>query len=786
MHRLSITVRRLGIGLAGLLLVGSLAAAPDPAWRALTLGNALKAGERTWAKLDQPPASLGCREVFMYALALCEARTNLHRLDRLFDTAAQMQDRDPQSRSYGNFRWYWGNEGVFDYNAVDFCMQTASLIWQQHRDILPASARAKLQAISELALEGLRRHRVNEQYTNIALMNAANLILLGECLERPEMAREGANRLDRFLACMWESGTHEYNSPTYYGVDLEDLLILEAFTQNDRVRQQARVLLEYFWTDIAANWFAPARKLGGTRSRDYDYLRGLGVLDQALLAAGWLTPADGVAPNNLLLTPGRWTPPVRLRELAEKQLPRLVQQIWGLDPEQGRTHFVCADVSLSSSGAGYGGKMDLPLCVDLPGDRQQTRCYFIPDGRGDPYGKIKVAETKAHAKTLHLNPFWAAVQSRDEALGLVVYRDKDGAFTNETLATHWVMPANVDECWVGDQIVKAAPGIKATYPVPAHQPVIIRLGSALVGIRIPWAVTSRGEPASASLVLDGNAFNAMRLTIPHHTGTTGRTVNVVGAALWVRIGSQLTTPVARGAWRQAFAKSTATASLTTNHIDIQAVGSAGHLVVASQVPWEHPTRQTPAYPRYRLAIDGVDQGAKLLQAIEPVRSYAQKPASDFRLTLRGKSQYWEAESGRLFPPMSAGQDPKAVGGWYVWMPAEPGERASSMTGSLAWQLEGVTPGAYYLWGRVQSPTPENDSFLVRISQEGKPVLESTTWALGTHKEWTWVRFNPAGTRIPAPLSLPGGTMELQIKVREAGARLDRLYLCRELESVPPP
>jgi len=148
---------------------------------------------------------------------------------------------------------------------------------------LPEAPRARLRALLEFSVEGCLRHRVPTSYTNISLMNAANLILLGENLDNPKAADEGYRRLDQIALYTYQWGIHEYGSPTYYGADLDDLVVLEQFCKRAVGKQAARALLGLFWRDLAANWFAPAQKLAGARSRDYDYLRGLGYLDEALL-----------------------------------------------------------------------------------------------------------------------------------------------------------------------------------------------------------------------------------------------------------------------------------------------------------------------------------------------------------------------------------------------------------------------------------------------------------------------------------------------------------------------
>ncbi len=757
------------------------------------VANCVQDGEKIWRNVVKLSPGLSSRDLFAYALALCEAKTKLDRLEKLFDTAEQMHDRDPKSRGYGNFRWSWSNEGVQDFNAVDFCMQNGALLWMRHRDTMPAAAREKLRPILELAGEGLLRHRVTESYTNIALMNAGDLIVLGEAMGKPALADEGYARLERVCLYMSQGGTHEYCSPTYYGTDLDDLTVIEAFCQRESGRTQARALLELFWTDIALNWFPPAQKLAGARSRDYDYLAGLGFLDQQLMANGWL-PATGrhhVASITAAFI--HWQPPARLKTLSETKFPRLVTQVWGLEKNQSRTHYLCRDVTLSASGAGYGGHMDLPLCADLPGDREGVRCYFIPDGRHDPYGKIKIHEGKGpHQKTLHLQPFWTAAQRRVDALGLAVYRDKDVPPETQTLESHFVMPLAVDGFWIGERRVEFKPGVAGAasskpeeFPLKQGDAVVLRKGTAAVGVRVPWARDLAGRAATAALVYDANAFGAVRLTVTHHVASSGTSKANAAAAFWVRIGSGLASDDEFAKWRRQFAAAKADVEASPERVRIGVAGVDGPVAVGAAAPYVKSLPTEPPPPRALLACDGDDIGDRLLCDLEPVKAFRAKRAAIVPVTVPAdKDVYWEAEAGDVTWPMTCGEDAAASGGQFVWMPAKPGERGGSATGCVTWELRVEKAGKYYLWGRVFAPTPENDSFYLHLFTDAADLIEPTTWPTGTHKQWQWTRVTLEGAKPPMPISLPAGPVNLQLRVREAGTEIDRLFLTPQAAAEP--
>lgn len=611
-----------------LFLAAHIAIADELPSRDSIVRGALPSADGVWRDATKLLPKWSSRDLFIAALTYCEAHTNLNRLEKFFDIASSIQDRNPTNKTYGNFLWDSHTPTIIDKNAVDFCMQAAAPIWILHRDEIPPAARAKLKELVEIGVAGLKVHRVNDDYTNIGLMNAGNLILLGESLEKPEFATEGAKRLDAFIAAMRRGGTHEYNSPTYYGVDLDDLVLLEALTKNEKVRAVARELLEYFWTDIALNWFAPAQKLGGARSRDYDYLRGIGGLDQQLMANGWLATNAANRINNIFPAFIQWRPPASLRELAMQKVPRVVEQIWGPNTNQSRVNLICPDIALSTASGGYGGWMDIPLSVDFAGERTEPRGYFIPDGRHDPYGKVKIMERSGHTKTLHLSPWWGAIQRHADALGVVAYRPADVATNMVTsLESHFVLPLKNDGVWIGEKKIEVTGKEPFSHDISASEPLVLRRGTAAVGIRIPWARDIDGKAAVAKFVFDKNDFGVARVTVDHGKDLTALASNTPpGAAFWIRIGSGLKTDADFESWRKSFASADTAVKPTQGGFVITAIGIDGPMQIIGSVPFKNydaTIKPTPA--RDYLSIDGDDLGKKILNRIAPLTSATASP-----------------------------------------------------------------------------------------------------------------------------------------------------------------
>ncbi len=570
--------------------------------------------EGLWKKCaGQPDGSVSARDIFSYALLLCEARQHPERLDRLFTLVGQMQDQDPRSRGFGNFWWYWRDGKVTDFNSVDFCMRSGALMWLKDRDFIPAPARARLEKLLDLAVQGCLRHHVQSSYSNIAIMNAGDLILLGEGMARPEAAAEGYARLDRVFQYTQTAGIHEFDSPTYTGVDLDGLDLIETFCQRDSGRAQARALLNLFWTDIALNWFPPAQKLAGAQSRTYDYLHGLGDLDVQLTLNGWLNKPL-TAPDTIFGAQSNWHPSAEVRAMADR-FPRLVRQSWGQNWWQSRTHLLLPDITLSCASSSYYGSMDMPLTVDWPGNRDSVRGYFIADGRGDPYGKIKIA-AGPHQKALHLQPFWSAAQRGTDALGMVVYPARVFHAGVVTLVSNFVMPLDADAFWIGGRRIVFDKGKPLRDLVKPGEAVVLQKGAAALGLRVPWSRGLDGRDAPAYLVYDGNAYGAVRLTVEHVPagGQAQYRGHDAGAAFWLRIGDGLKTDADFAGWRRQFAAATVTVDAAQDHLSLRAEGSGGLVALVAKVPWKEPESLEPPPTRAVLELNGQDIGAKILGA----------------------------------------------------------------------------------------------------------------------------------------------------------------------------
>ncbi len=70
----------------------------------------------------------------------------------------------------------------------------------------------------------------------------------------------------------------------------------------------------------------------------------------------------------------------------------------------------------------------------------------------------------------------------------------------------------------------------------------------------------------------------------------------------------------------------------------------------------------------------------------------------------------------------------------------------------------------------------NDSFHARMFNDEGEILGRTDWPASARKEWQWIPLAIGGGRKPTALELPAGMVNVQLRVREAGTKMDRLFI----------
>jgi hypothetical protein len=517
--------------------------------------------QKAWRRIDARPPNQGVRDLFSFALEATAIGWQPERVETALRLGAELQDRDAASKTRGNFRWYRNQPKPVDLNAVQFCLQQATLLWLRHREALTAGARETLLGILREGATGARNQRVDVSYTNIFLMKTWNLVALGEALDDDGLRAEGARMFDEWLAYTRRNGIHEFLSPTYSGIDVDSLALLHRFAPTADLREKAQRGLRLIWLQSAANWFAPARRLGGAHSRDYDYLNGHGAFDGHLANWGWMPARPAPLPAFAELT--RWVPTEPLPPLP---LPRTVWQRWGDEPGMEATTYVGREFCLGTSGSSYNSD-DKVFTIQFPGGDATVMGYFVLDGRGDPYGRRKEPDRNGHAKALHPQSFISAAQRGAEALFVCSFDPQQRILRRapaitQLLEANLVVPDDV-EVWSGEERLPrdSAAGVE----LAADRPIFLRKAGVVIGLRVLAATDCRGQPVIGRYERDGREWGAARLVWRQSAGPADGEAHVI----WQVRGAEGVGPEAFAAWRREFTAAPGSAQVEAGVVSAQ-------------------------------------------------------------------------------------------------------------------------------------------------------------------------------------------------------------------------
>ncbi|MGL4594581.1 MAG: hypothetical protein ACRCUY_07630, partial [Thermoguttaceae bacterium] len=671
---------------------------------------------------------------------------------------------------------------VTDQNAVEFVCGRALPIWFECRDALLEKDRETLNRILLRSIEGCSKHRVRSDYTNIALFNAVNLVLLGEAFDRPETLKEGLNRFHAITNAIWEHGAYEYTSPTYLAVNLEVLQMGLRYSKNAEARQVMRALLDCFWGELSFNSYTPSRRLGGSQSRSYNFVHGRGGTDRWSAFAGfWKEP--GKESDNFLIEIANATVPIPA-ELQHQNgvFPRLIKQRWGRLHPEWRTFYATDKIALGTSGAEYPSLQDVPLAIDIADPKNDPsnkdiilpRCYFIPDGREDPFGISKYpTSTAGHQKALHLRHNWAGAQRTVDAIGVAIYSPKnlaDPVVTN--VQSHFVL-RRPDSIQIGAKQVDLD-ALKVAPISLDKNPLVCFYGETAIGFRPLWGRSQNDMAAIPQLVDDGNKFELLRVTWDHHT--SDKTVNP-GCAFWVRIGHDLKTAESRKKWAEDFESAKPTKlEFSGDDFTIVVPGVDGEVrLVASNLTDASKKRIDiiPGPPVGILECNGTEYVRPILETLPWIKTYQESLLRQPRFVLNDKKTVFpiEAELGSGSELLKI-KSSESSGGQYICV-NEP----------FTWMLDVQKPGSYYIWAKVTTIDPQHDSTFVtlrKMDDESNTAIDWETdrfdWHLGVAPKGRWTRLNQDTSQNPVIFSLEKGIYQLVIEPREEDASIDRLVL----------
>lgn len=274
--------------------------------------------------MDDRPMSYDAR----YSLCLAQAlmrigdENSVAQAEAIIARVLECQECSPHHPHRGNFRWLYDDIEVIDLNAVQFYLRFLLPILIEHDAQLSPQLISKCRECVHMALEEQDRMNVAPTYTNIHIMALYSLLVGGQWLDDEYFQTLGKARWDKWVRFTVQSGApHEYNSPSYGGIDLSALAVINQHLKDPRICLQARIMYERLWLHLVLHIHRPTNQLGGPYCRCYwdSLMSGKGVVKDLIWSqTGWNwtlesgpygRPTDTELPSNLeLAMTDHWLP----------------------------------------------------------------------------------------------------------------------------------------------------------------------------------------------------------------------------------------------------------------------------------------------------------------------------------------------------------------------------------------------------------------------------------------------------------------------------------------------
>lgn len=255
----------------------------------------------------------------------------------------------------------------YDPNWREFIGTTLALMLIEYEALLPADLVRRIDVALRRAIAGTLERNVPASYTNIALMTAWLLQFGAARFDQPEWVAVAERLAAELVARFRVNGAFdEYNSPTYYGIDLYALALWRSYADSALLRAAGAEIEAALWRDIAQYYHAGMRNVAGPYDRSYgmDLRRYVACLGMWIwLATGYerapfpdlSAPLDhgwdfAVAPVFALV--GLRMPADARSHFAAFQGPRLVEHVIANQPRRVATAWVGTQVLLGGEDSG--------------------------------------------------------------------------------------------------------------------------------------------------------------------------------------------------------------------------------------------------------------------------------------------------------------------------------------------------------------------------------------------------------------------------------------------------
>jgi|GEM_PF-6599234 len=531
-----------------------------------------------------------------------------------------------------NFKTNYTDTGVTDTNAVDFIIEQLIQVPYRFPILLaqygPVTTSGTIEnLLSTLLTEGVAgtlNNEVDVSYTNIYLYQICNLVLLGQGVTdgsgnvllagNSTVVDTGRTELMSWIDTVRTYGVHEFLTPPYTGLDLEMLGNLQLFVSDPGIIMMAQEGWKEQWIDMEANWFEQDQRLAGTHSRTYDFLtdndrktdRYLYAVSNPITvySPGWPDLLSERIPlywrgqdYTAYVLPPTSDVPNLFTAVVPTNASQTILRNFGFTGTSENPAFMYGEnymgnpsgtggltypFSVGSTESMYPDSTFEGLTIMLPGNSSTTNVNFNMQGRGDYY-----LQELVDGKSPTLEPFIASVQSGAETLFMATSSAAQDAGASSVAST--IIIPNTAQIWVGTDSSPVVLSSGESISIDAGTTIFITVtnsnqSDALVtGIKFLLSTDMSGNSIGLSLVNDGSAYSALRVTCVH-SATTPTSGNAV-FAVWTRTGYSSDLSTNFNAFRSAMTSAATSVSYaaTTGNLSISVPGWNGTMTVQANI-----------------------------------------------------------------------------------------------------------------------------------------------------------------------------------------------------------
>lgn len=244
------------------------------------------------------------RETSCYALGLLmrDGKGDRQRAAEGLEAVLKEQFTDESKPWYGTFRRtpeepdpsgektvMWRN---YDPNWREFIGTTFEMILIEYPDRISKDLASRMYGAIDRAIVGeMKEGRLLPTYSNIALMYGALWDFAATHNNSVDWKKQSALWIETVGKYFHEHNSfNEYNSPTYYGVDLYGLALWRSYGSTAEIRDLGAQIEATLWSDIADFYHPGLRNIAGPYDRSYGmdmetYVAFTGVWMRTLLPA---------------------------------------------------------------------------------------------------------------------------------------------------------------------------------------------------------------------------------------------------------------------------------------------------------------------------------------------------------------------------------------------------------------------------------------------------------------------------------------------------------------------